>query len=976
MLTLVVSPRRVFLSHASELSRIPKSGSFVGAAKEGVLRAGDAVLDMAYFTARDGTPAAVCRDAVGQADVYVLIVGYRYGSPVRDRPEVSYTELEYETATALGLPRLVFVLGDDVQGPPALFRDVEYGARQEAFRRALAESGLTTRTVSSPFALEAAVHQALIELPRAAAASAATGVPRIWTIPPPTPGFTGRVELLNEVAATLRNDGRAALCAVTGLGGVGKSTAAIEYAHRYADSFDIAWWVPAEDPTLVPERLADLARALGLAGAADPAAVAVSRLHGHLGGCDRWLVILDNAEDPAALAPLLPHGPGQVLITSRNPDWRGVAAPVAVRELARGESVALLRTLVPGLDEEAADRIADAVGDLPLVLDQAGSLLADTGIGVEEYLRLLHERAVDLLARGAGHRSSTAAAWAVTFGRLAADAPAALGLVTLLAWLAPEPVPPDLIGEYPDSLPEPLATAAADPIACADAVGILRRRGAVRVDSDGLVLHRVPASLRRAHTIDDGWATVVVRLLCAALPEDVWNNPTAWPRWQQLLPHVLVAVDPERIPDVDDGVSWLLDHVANYRHSRGEPRAALPLSRRAYAADRTRLGDDHPATLTSANSLAGVLRALGEHQQALDLHRDTLDRLRRVLGDDHPDTLRSANNLAITLHSLGEYQQALDLHRDTLDGRRRVLGDDHPATLTSARNLAVTLHGLGEYQQALDLHRDTLDRLRRVLGDDHPDTLRSANSFAITLHSLGEYQQALDLHRDTLDRRRRTLGGDHFDTLRSADNFATTLHSLGEYQQALDLHRDTLDRLRRVLGDDHPDTLRSANSFAITLHSLGEYQQALDLHRDTLDRRRRTLGGDHFDTLRSADNFATTLHSLGEYQQALDLHRDTLDRLRRVLGDDHPDTLRSANSFAITLHSLGEYQQALDLHRDTLDRLRRVLGDDHPDTLSSANNLAADLRALGWHEEAEALEAEVARLGHGWAPMDGRTSPY
>jgi hypothetical protein len=969
---------QVFISHTSDMARFPKDRPFVQAALDAVGRAGMAPVDMRHFAARDGSPADYCQQRVHECEIYVAVIGFQYGSLVPGE-EVSFTELEFQAASVVGVPRLIFLLED--AACPSQLNDTDRGP-VERFRQRLRDAGLVVRSFTSGAGLELEVFHALSELTvqdpgRQAPTSVrahpsvpqvSAMVPQIWNVPNRNADFTGRGTILDRLHDELTGDGTAVVLAraVYGLGGVGKTQVALEYAHRFKTDYRLIWWVNAEQPLEITLALAELAGRLGVQvsdNAAETAASALEQLRRDVAG--RWLLIFDNAEDPEDLAPFLPTGSGHILITSRNQAWTRHAEPVELDVFSRQESLAHLRHHVPRLDSGDAARVCAAVADLPLAIEQAAAWLAETGMPAALYAEWLETQTTSALGlnKPLDYAKPVVAAWNLSIDRLKQQSPASVRLLQILAFCSPDPISATLL--YSEAMLEcllPYDETLSQKLMIGQVIREVSRFALVKVDqsTNSVQIHRLVQAVIRSQMSEEeqiGARHEVHKILTGARPrQGETDDPANWSTYDIIWPHL----GPSVAEECDDPrTRQLLIDWARYLWKHGEFESCLTLARRLENLWRHHLGPDHPQTLRLQFHIANVLRSQGRFGESRELDTFVLERQRAVLGPDHTYTLMTANALAADLRALGEFQEALASDRETYERFKAEFGEDHRSTLAAAHNLGCSLRLVGDSSTARRLDEQTLDRQRRVLGREHPNTLQSAATLALDLRAAGAFRESADLLRETWEKYLVVLGQDTFDTLHTAASLAVSLRKAGEPAEAMSLSLDTYERYQRRYGRDVPEAQLCALNLAGDYAAGGDMPRALKLAMEVRAAYQVSLGDDHPNTMVAANNLACYLRRSGRLPEALTLAADTLERMRRKLGENHPLTLSCVLNLANCRGDSGDPEAAEALQTQAIILLREVLGDDHPDILVCEADLAVTLHQAGRSEEAEQLRTRV-----------------
>lgn len=706
------------------------------------------------------------------------------------------------------------------------------------------------------------------------------GAPHIWNVPHNrNPNLVGRTVELEQIRSSFGVGDLATLAerahvpqppgwaplgrkhiialtqSITGLGGIGKTSLAVEYCYKYQDAYDIVWWLRAEDSSTLAADYAALAPKLNseLARVADVPAL-VEWVRDYLRQHGRWLLVFDNANHPDEIRPYLPLvGKGHILITSRDPNWDEIGVSVAISTLPRTDSIQLLTEHSGDTNRLASDALADVLGDLPLALEHARAYVKQNLISLAAYLDLFTMRHAELwknTAKPQNYPGTVATTWDLSFQQVTLQSLAAADLLTLCAFFAPDDIPLDVIVAGKEFLVEPLANTVVEPLGLNAAIATLRRYSLVERKNDNLFVHRLVQTVTRDRLRDEArklWAEAAAKIVNDAFPSgDIASNVESWATCARLLQHGLAAVALAETENIAlEQAARILNQMGLYMLGRAQFSDAKNLIERALVICEEQFGSDHPDVASAVGNLGSVLKDQGDLSGAKTHYERALAIDEKQFGPEHPNVARDVNNLGIVLRALGDLSDAQAYFERALAIDEKQFGPDHPEVARDVNNLGTVLQDLGNLWGAKWYLERALVIDEKQFGPDHPNVARDINNLGMIQHALGDLLGAKAHFERALAIDEKRFGPDHPDVAIDVNNLGSVLQDLGDPASAKTYLERALAIAEKQYGPDHPTVAICLNNLGSVLHALGDPAGAKAYLERAYRVMRAALGDEH-----------------------------------------------------------------------------------------------------------------------------------
>nr|WP_084226963.1 tetratricopeptide repeat protein [Nostoc sp. KVJ20] len=820
--------------------------------------------------------------------------------------------------------------------------------------------------------------------------------------------FVGREAELTLLHQELQQKDRVA---IAGMGGVGKTELATQYARRYENEYGGITWFNSR-ANLTGEILAFFSSEFGFE-IPQKQGERLLNLKEQVAWC--WskypesslpiLIVFDDVNDLANLSEVVPkYHRFRVLVTTRLRHLdrnliQEIFLDVLSAEKEPGQALELLKRLLGKQDKrvenqpEAATAICECLEYLPLGIELVGGyLVRDPELSLNKMFGQLQEQKLaekalqtreTLNSTQLGVKAAFALTWEELDPRtqqlgkfLSLFSPQQI-LWNLVIWVAIDAGKADnqekarQLRWSEDELNEPKQQLYECNLLqqVEDSEGFYKIHALVR----WFLQEQLTESGEIKAVLETTFATAMIararKIPDPATCEDIELFKAVIPHLEELGKRLIAEIkaakkeqiiSPASVPN--DQVISIFVGVARFYEGQGLYKLAEPWYEKCVNVCQALFADDHPDVATSVNYLARLYDTQGRYSEAEPLHKKALAMRKRLFTDDHSDVAQSLNYLARLYENQGRYSEAEPLYQEALAMRKRLFTTDHPDVATSLNNLALLYYSQGRYSEAEPLCKDALAMRKRLFTSGHPDVAISLNNLALLYYSQGRYSEAEPLYKDALAMYKRLFAGDHPNVATSLNNLARLYEKQGRYSEVEPLHKEALAMRKRLFATDHPHVAISLNNLALLYDSQGRYSEAETLCKEALAMRKRLFATDYLDVATSLNNLAVLYDRQGRYSEAETLCKEALAMRKRLFPTDHPHVATSLNNLALLYFHQGHYSEAEPLHKEALAMRKRLFTTDHPAVADSLNNLALLHFHQGRYNEAEPLYREALEM--------------
>ena len=770
---------------------------------------------------------------------------------------------------------------------------------------------------------------------------------------------------------------------LVGMRGCGKSQLASDLAQWCEkQKWHLVAWINATSKEQVRSGLIELADRLGIETQDRNEESIIEQCFSHLesGEPSDRLIVFDNVEDINHLTKLVPRGDGlRVVVTTtnehgwKNQSWDSIKVGVFSRE----DSIKCLLQITDSKDREAADAVAQKLGDLPLAIAQAGATACEEDWTLKQYIsRLEHYSSSIVIKRVLGDdytadvSSALFMAVNVALEKLGGDerevARRQLGGLAVLAqsgvptrWI--DPLSPDAYNaDREENVPD-IADNAHSALTELVNMSVVQQS----VNKNVTMLHRLQAQVLRENwgkektaTCEEAFDAAVEILSRTKFEQLPSNDGDARRREVRDLIVQLSAIAAQKYShDLfrDETVRDYLRLALRWATNIGIPFEALILEDAVNQIEKIPDSKSRDTFIIQAN-LAVAYRVAGKLKEAVKRLEQIDEKQTSSFDCEDHDVLAIRSELAFSYRVSGQLDKSISLFEEILEARKNTPDDSRCNRLITCGNLAGAYVLAGRLSDAIKLYREEIEDIKDALGEKNKHTLTSRNNLAVAYALNGKLNRSIDIFKQVRDARRKTLGEEDPHTISSRNNVAYAHALKGEFEQAISEYEKVSDFSACILGENHPTTLTIRNNLASAYSATGKFEDAISMHEKVYDSRKSVMGVEHPHTLISKNNLAYVYALMKKFDIAIPIFEEILDAREKILSINHPDTLTSRNNLACAYKSYGQVDKAIPIFEEVLAIREDVLSVNHPDTLTSRNNLAAAyVQANRLHEAVDAL---------------------